>query len=45
LGKVSDFISPHGCCAGYEANYDKIHDIRPDAEDPEKTRKRKLLRM
>src|ERR671928_69850 len=28
LGKVSDFIAPHGCCAGYEANYDKLHDTR-----------------
>ena len=27
LGKVSDIIAPHGCCAGYagyEANYDKL---------------------
>lgn len=24
LGKVSDVIAPHGCCAGYEANYDKL---------------------
>jgi hypothetical protein len=28
LGKVSDVIAPHGCCAGYEANYDKLHDTR-----------------
>ena len=28
LGKVSDIIAPHGCCAGYEANYDKLHDTR-----------------
>jgi hypothetical protein len=26
-------IAPHGCCAGYEANYDKLRDTRPDAED------------
>jgi hypothetical protein len=24
LGKVSDVIAPHGCCAGYEANHDKL---------------------
>ena len=23
-----DVIAPHGCCAGYEANYDKLHDTR-----------------
>ena len=28
LGKVSDVIAPHGCCAGYEPNYSKIHDTR-----------------
>jgi hypothetical protein len=29
--KVSDVIAPHGCCAGYEANLDKLHDTRrPD---------------
>ena len=28
MGKVSDVIAPHGCCAGYEPNYDKLHDIR-----------------
>ena len=28
LGKISDVIAPHGCCAGYEPNYDKIHDTR-----------------
>jgi hypothetical protein len=28
LGRVSDIIAPHGCCAGYEANYDKLHDTR-----------------
>ena len=28
LGKVSDIIAPHGCCSGYEANYDKLHDTR-----------------
>ena len=41
LGKVSDVIAPHGCCAGYEANYDKLHDTRPDAEDPEKNKEKK----
>jgi hypothetical protein len=33
--------SVNGCCAGYEANYDKLHDTRPDTEDPVNTRKRK----
>jgi hypothetical protein len=28
LGKVSDVIAPYGCCAGYEANFDKLHDTR-----------------
>jgi hypothetical protein len=28
MGKVSDVIAPHGCCAGYEPNYDKLHDTR-----------------
>jgi len=28
MGKYSDVIAPHGCCAGYEPNYDKIHDTR-----------------
>jgi hypothetical protein len=32
LGKVSDVIAPHGCCAGYEANYDKLHDTRSPSE-------------
>jgi hypothetical protein len=41
LGKVSDVIAPHGCCAGYEANYDKIHDTRPEAKDPEKNKEKK----
>ena len=26
MGKVSDVIAPHGCCAGYEPNYDKLSD-------------------
>jgi hypothetical protein len=26
MGKESRVIAPHGCCAGYEANYDKIDD-------------------
>ena len=41
LGKVSDVIAPHGCCTGYEANYDKLHDTRPDAEDPDKNKEKK----
>ena len=28
LGNESDVIAPHGCCAGYEANLDKVHDTR-----------------
>jgi hypothetical protein len=35
LGKVSDVIAPHGCCAGYEANYDKLHDTRKPSEAQE----------
>jgi len=34
LGKVLDVIAPHGCCAGYEANYDKLHDTRNPGEAP-----------
>lgn len=30
FGKTSGVIAPHGCCNGYEANYDKIHDTRKD---------------
>jgi hypothetical protein len=32
LGKVSGVIAPHGCCSGYEANYDKLHDTRTPTE-------------
>jgi hypothetical protein len=32
LGKVSEVIAPHGCCAGYKANYDKLHDTRNPSE-------------
>lgn len=24
MGKNSDVIAPHGCCAGYEPNYDRL---------------------
>ena len=24
FGKVSKTIAPHGCCNGYEANFDKL---------------------
>src|SRR5919202_652484 len=42
LGKVSDVIAPHGCCAGYEANYDKLHDTRtPSKSVPVDTEKNK----
>jgi hypothetical protein len=34
LEKVSDVIAPHGCCAGYEANLDKLHDTRSPTEAP-----------
>jgi hypothetical protein len=33
MGKVSDVIAPHGCCAGYEANVGKLHDTRTLADD------------
>jgi hypothetical protein len=33
--------SVNGCCAGYEANYDKLHDTRPDTEDPDKHKENK----
>ena len=26
--KCVDVIAPHGCCAGYEANFNKLHDTR-----------------
>jgi hypothetical protein len=26
MGKVSDVIAPHGCCTGYEADINKLHD-------------------
>jgi hypothetical protein len=32
LGKASDVIAPHGCCAGYEANLGKLHDTRSPSE-------------
>lgn len=28
MGKNSNVIAPHGCCAGYESNYDKLDDTR-----------------
>ncbi len=28
FGKESRVIAPHGCCNGYEPNYDKIRDTR-----------------
>ncbi|MGG6460142.1 MAG: hypothetical protein ACM3JQ_01820 [Candidatus Eiseniibacteriota bacterium] len=27
-GKNSKVIAPHGCCAGYEPNYDRLSDTR-----------------
>lgn len=30
MGKDSKVIAPHGCCTGYEANYDKIDDTKSD---------------
>jgi hypothetical protein len=32
LGKVTKVIAPHGCCAGYEPNYDKIDDTRKNVQ-------------
>ena len=37
MGKVSDVIAPHGCCAGYEPNYDKLHDTRKSSESSDMT--------
>ena len=37
MGKVSDVIAPHGCCAGYESNYDKLHDTRNMTESSSMT--------
>jgi hypothetical protein len=34
LGKVSDVIAAHGCCARYEANYAKLHDTRNPVNPP-----------
>jgi len=28
MGRNSNVIAPHGCCAGYEPNFDKIDDTR-----------------
>jgi hypothetical protein len=28
MGRESEVIAPHGCCAGYEPNYDKLDDTR-----------------
>lgn len=28
MGNKSKVIAPHGCCAGYEANYEKLDDTR-----------------
>jgi hypothetical protein len=39
LGKVSDVIAPDGCCAGYEANYDKSHETRDPSESSTDTEK------
>ncbi len=38
VAKVSDVIAPHGCCAGYEPNSDKLSDTRT----PESHKKKKL---
>jgi hypothetical protein len=29
---VTKVIAPHGCCAGYEPNFDKIDDTRSGKE-------------
>src|SRR3569833_2559592 len=40
LGKVSNVIAPHGCCAGYDSNKKKQQETRKPREaqgiDPEK---------
>jgi hypothetical protein len=28
MGKVSEVIAPYDCCAGYEADFNKLHDTR-----------------
>jgi hypothetical protein len=28
MGRESKVIAPHGCCAGYEPNFDKLDDTR-----------------
>ena len=45
MGKISDVIAPHGCYAGYEPNYDKLHDTRKSsassyATDTEKNKQK-----
>jgi hypothetical protein len=32
MGNESKVIAPHGCCAGYEVNYDKIDDTRKGSQ-------------
>jgi hypothetical protein len=36
MGKSSEVIAPHGCCAGYEANYSKINDTRKQVTEHKK---------
>lgn len=36
MGKVSNVIAPHGCCAGYEPNYNKINDTTTTERQHEK---------
>jgi hypothetical protein len=33
LGNISDVIALHGCCAGYETNFDKLYDTRNSTEN------------
>jgi hypothetical protein len=32
MGNVSDVIAAHGCCSGYDANFDKLSDTRTDSK-------------
>lgn len=37
MGKESKIIAPHGCCAGYEPNYDKLEDTRKKEQNEKLT--------
>lgn len=37
FGNVSDVIAPHGCCNGYEPDFDKINEKKEVIVDDNKT--------